>query len=336
MQPHLEIIQPALTIANQVRVAAVGLIILALIVSVVMARWISHPVVQLSQSARQIEASVDAIDISLTDAGSAAGQESHGASLSPAISMPRIRGTREIANLVTVFGQMVNALYKRINELGSTYVLGQTITATIDYEQTLNTVLEAMQRALGADAADISVVRQQEQVVAAWRGSPGLEDLQDRAAPLAQGLRGQVLQSKAMLWIPSPEQIPAGLEASAAAELTRRGIYSFLGAPLVNGEKLIGAIALENHRPSSFSEDNRRQLQRLAVLASIAIDNAFQVRQREQALKEQIRELKIEIDEVKKARQVEEIVESEFFNKLQDQAARFRSRARAKGTPPEQ
>ena len=53
------------------------------------------------------------------------------------------------------------------------------------------------------------------------------------------------------------------------------------------------------------------------------------VYQREQTLRRQVEELKIEIDEVKRKKQVSEIVESDFFQDLQAKARRMRSRGRS-------
>jgi HAMP domain-containing protein len=51
-----------------------------------------------------------------------------------------------------------------------------------------------------------------------------------------------------------------------------------------------------------------------------------EVRAREQKLRQQVQALRIEIDDSKKARQVAEITESEYFKSLRDQAAKLRKR----------
>ncbi len=52
---------------------------------------------------------------------------------------------------------------------------------------------------------------------------------------------------------------------------------------------------------------------------------------REQHLKREVHELRIEIDEIKRRKQVEEIVESDFFQKLQDKAREMRQRRSGEG-----
>ena len=128
----------------------------------------------------------------------------------------------------------------------------------------------------------------------------------------------------------SPEAVRAQLgpdaDLSFLTEAIRDGVLSFLGIPLLIGERLIGVITLVHHEANHFTEDDRWQLSRLAAQASIAIDNAIRVRQRESTLKQQICELQIEIDEAKKARQVAEITETDYFRELSQKAQRLREK----------
>ena len=55
---------------------------------------------------------------------------------------------------------------------------------------------------------------------------------------------------------------------------------------------------------------------------------AVEVQAREERLKRQVEELRIEIDEVRKARQVAEITETEYFQDLRQHAAKMRKRAK--------
>lgn len=53
---------------------------------------------------------------------------------------------------------------------------------------------------------------------------------------------------------------------------------------------------------------------------------AREVRAREQRLKQEVRQLRIEIDETRTARQVAEITETDYFQDLQRKADQLRSR----------
>jgi len=66
----------------------------------------------------------------------------------------------------------------------------------------------------------------------------------------------------------------------------------------------------------------------LAHLARVFSRMAVEVQAREERLKRQVEELCIKIDEVKKARQVAEITETEYFQHLREHAAKMRKRAK--------
>lgn len=66
----------------------------------------------------------------------------------------------------------------------------------------------------------------------------------------------------------------------------------------------------------------------LGRLARIFERMALEVQAREQRLKQQIHELRIEIDEGKKARQVAEITETDYFHDLREKARTLRNKAR--------
>jgi DNA repair ATPase RecN len=64
----------------------------------------------------------------------------------------------------------------------------------------------------------------------------------------------------------------------------------------------------------------------LGQLARVFQNMAREVYAREQSLKQQVQELRIQIDEAKKAREVAEITETEYFRDLCAKAQRLRQR----------
>ena len=66
----------------------------------------------------------------------------------------------------------------------------------------------------------------------------------------------------------------------------------------------------------------------LAQLARVFSQMAVKVQAREEQLKRQVEELRIKIDEVKKAKQVAEITETEYFRHLREHAQEMRERAK--------
>jgi HAMP domain-containing protein len=86
----------------------------------------------------------------------------------------------------------------------------------------------------------------------------------------------------------------------------------------------IGEGDYDQDLPSSGSRV-RDEINTLSAVFAIMVDKVYQ---REQALRQQVEELKIEIDETRRQMQVNEIVESDFFQGLQERARTMRQRKR--------
>lgn len=111
---------------------------------------------------------------------------------------------------------------------------------------------------------------------------------------------------------------------------------SFLTIPLKNNAgrvigvlQLINALDPETHAVIPFDDDLQQMIESLSALATVALE----VYIREQSLRQQIEQLRIEIDSTRKARQVAEITETDYFRSLQEKARRLRSGGSANSTP---
>ncbi len=106
---------------------------------------------------------------------------------------------------------------------------------------------------------------------------------------------------------------------------------SFLTIPLENkDEKVIGVLQLINAKDPEtgeiipFSDDD--VLEALVLLATAALDGYI----REASLRQEIAKLKIAIDETRRAHQVEEITDTQYFKDLKDRASQLRNNVQGK------
>jgi HAMP domain-containing protein len=83
------------------------------------------------------------------------------------------------------------------------------------------------------------------------------------------------------------------------------------------------AVEVATFEPESLADVTTRA-DELGQLARVFVRMAREVQAREEQLKQQLQALRIEIDEVKKARQVAEITETEYFQHLREHAAQMR------------
>jgi hypothetical protein len=107
------------------------------------------------------------------------------------------------------------------------------------------------------------------------------------------------------------------------------GIYVQMEKYLCNVDHVTSAAAAVEageFDPKTIEQVATRE-DELGQLARVFERMAREVRAREQRLKQEVQQLRIEIDETKTARQVAEITETDYFRDLQRKANRLRSRA---------
>jgi twitching motility two-component system response regulator PilH len=121
---------------------------------------------------------------------------------------------------------------------------------------------------------------------------------------------------------------------------------TFAAFPLRSRDAATGLLAIGSWKENALSDDVRETLELLAHEASIVLDNSLLYYQlerskrqlqetldellasqaREKKLRQEIEELRIEIDQAKRERQVAEITETEYFQTLRQQAEHIRAK----------
>jgi pimeloyl-ACP methyl ester carboxylesterase len=131
-----------------------------------------------------------------------------------------------------------------------------------------------------------------------------------------------------------------GYDFSGTRSFDQRTGYrstSMLTIPLKDGYgRVIGVLQLINARDSegtiiAFDDGLQVMIESLSALATAALA-AYS---REQQLRQEIADLRIEIDQVKKSREVEQITNSDYFSQLQGRAKELRNGNAAPAAPRE-
>ncbi|NES83152.1 MAG: FHA domain-containing protein [Moorea sp. SIO2B7] len=105
-----------------------------------------------------------------------------------------------------------------------------------------------------------------------------------------------------------------------------QSIHASMCVPLKPHNEVIGVLYVDNLSMTAvYSEEDLEFLTALANQAAVIIHMAREFYKREQKLKKQVAQLKIQIDQAKKEQQVDEIVASDFFKRLQQKAKKLRN-----------
>lgn len=232
----------------------------------------------------------------------------------------------EIGITAAGFNRMVESLKRREIELRTIYRISQDITASLELDQTLRMVLEQVQQMIACDEAEICLYDTKENIlhVRAWSELGQVHvDGEGQIYRLGEGYAGWIGEHRRSLLI-ADVNARQDVQPDARGAIEGRRISSYLGVPLVAGQNLVGMLALTGARKEMFDEHSQQLLETIAPQASIAIANAVQVQERERLLREQIAQLRIQIDEAKRARQVAEITGTDYFQELQQKVRQMR------------
>lgn len=249
-----------------------------------------------------------------------------------------LRSNDELGDLAGAFNQMsaqlkvqVDEVEQRNTELGMVYQIAQAITASSnDPTETLTTILDRAQQMIPFEEGEICLYVPEENAlrVRGWKGLTGSIDWRERKYPLGKGFTGGIGQSRRSFLSTDITQEP-GVKP-IYGDVVKNPVRSYVGVPLLVGDRLVGTMQLVSTKAGQFDEHSRQLLETIALQAAVAIETAQKVEAREAELQAQIAQLKIEVDEAKRARQVAEVTETEFFTQLQKQAQGLRSRRSGK------
>ena len=294
--------------AQTLRGLAVSLIIaiIAVLASVTVARSISRPIIKLSSVAEAVE---------------------NDEKFEPAAVSDIAAQGDEVGYLSRVFSAMVVSLRARMSELRTIYDYGRIITLSVNLDQTIFYLLQTVNKILRYDAAEISLYDKDRKImdlqsisrVGKARRVDGITRRTD------QGLMAKTVTKQEAVIIKDQTAIDEDTEL-ANRTWKDMGPHLYLGMPLWAKGELIGALEFVQKDPAGFTEDHVRVLESISTQAAVAIQNAIEVRNRERVLTEQIQALRIEVDGLKRQKQVEEIVSTDYFQRLREQAQMIRKR----------
>ncbi|MBN1953624.1 MAG: GAF domain-containing protein [Anaerolineae bacterium] len=231
----------------------------------------------------------------------------------------------EVGNLARVFSAMVVALRARMAELRTIYAVGQKISESVDLQETMRDIMLSISDIMRFDTGEICLYDKLTKKLSceiAMDGSTKASDLAcNRTYRTDQGAVARLFEQESGVLI---HDVLSAEMADPSRNWGGVQPRSYIGVPLKDKNQIIGTIEFVDRHANCFTEANLRVLESIAIQAAIAIQNAREVQLRENRLKQEIQQLRIEIDEMKKERQVAEIVETDYFQSLRKKAQDLR------------
>ncbi len=166
-----------------------------------------------------------------------------------------------------------------IKELGIINQIGLAVSSGLDMEHVLKTLYEQCSQLVPIDIFYVALFDETNSLIQVplfyeaglYQAGPS-RDIEDRP-----GTIGAVIRSRKTLYLNNintdkalSDTHPQQLSASAPERTSR----SYIGIPLTLREKVVGVLSIQNYNADAYTEDHLRILERIAIQAAIAIENA--------------------------------------------------------------
>ena len=204
------------------------------------------------------------------------------------LTWDRVRGYKE--DLLPLLQQVADALAlaiersrlmetteRQTRELQALYrtslVLGRLVDMDVLLEQAIREILALMPHVDSIGIFEAHAEDDEFEVLLAYEAGQRLHEIEGKRFPFQQGgLTGWVLQSRESLLVSNLQEEAEDLP-TRPKHVTDPPILSWLGVPLLVGERLVGAISVQSTRARAFDTSHQRFLELLASQLALALEN---------------------------------------------------------------
>jgi len=197
------------------------------------------------------------------------------------INRPEGFGRGELRLLRAVAGYASNAIENarlfeearlRAEELSILNELAQALTARLDVEQVLEEAYRGASRLLDTTNFYVALYEPDTETVSFPLAIEEGQSVRWRSRPMGNGLTEYVLRNREPVLL--QEDLPEQLKRMGV-DLIGRTALSWLGVPLMLGDRVLGVMAVQSYTTSgAYDEHDRDLLAAIASQAAIAIQNA--------------------------------------------------------------
>ena len=149
----------------------------------------------------------------------------------------------------------------------------QALSATLDLQEVFQRILSELRNVVPYDSASVQELREDQLVIIGGDGFPNMEELMGYTFDIDNPAHPNtvVIQTCAPLILEDAQQDYEGFRQEPHAQAN---IHSWLGVPMLYGDKVVGMLALDKHEPGFYTEEHARVAMAFAAQAAIAVQNA--------------------------------------------------------------
>ena len=159
--------------------------------------------------------------------------------------------------------------------------IARTINSTLDLPEVLDLILKHLALVIEYDSSSILLFDEGTRLLSV-RAAQGFEDMTDALSVVLPEARGgphySALHHKAPIVINNVDEEPEWIKSPSS-----NNVRSWIGAPLIARDKVIGLLTVDSHQVSKYNSENAKEVAAFADQAATAVANAQTVSQLQSA-----------------------------------------------------
>ncbi len=181
-----------------------------------------------------------------------------------------------LAGLEQKVEERTEQLNQRVDELAILNSVGEAMAKTLDVNTVARIVGDKVQQIFGAEGVSIRLYDRTTRLIQrAYDYELGYQDLTNTSFPLGKGLTSKIIETGSPLRFGTEqEQYAAGASPIPVQNAPEEQMQSYMGVPIVAGDKVIGTVAVHSYEQYAYDENHLRLLETLASNMGVAIQNA--------------------------------------------------------------
>jgi len=181
--------------------------------------------------------------------------------------------------------RLFEAEQRRRQEMETLHQAAQALSATLDLDKIFELILTQLRQVVPYDSASVQILKDDRLELIGGHGFPNLPELLGLSFPVdGDNPNREVVRRRAPFIV---DDAPAIYSEFRKEPHAQAGIRSWLGVPLLFGDRLIGMLALDKREPHFYTQEHARLAMAFATQAAIAIENARFLEETRRRLQEQ-------------------------------------------------
>ncbi|RWM77512.1 MAG: GAF domain-containing protein [Mesorhizobium sp.] len=192
------------------------------------------------------------------------------------------RGNDEVSDLARAFVHYAQEINQRVKELAILNSVGEAMAKTLNVKTVTRIVGDKLREIFGTEVTEILLRDEKSDLITVpYAFCKGYR--QPEPFAMGEGLTSTVIRSREPLVVGSIDRL---LELGALMPTEEDRTESYLGVPIIAGDRTLGVVSVQSYQKNAFNEAHVRLLQGLSTSMGVAIANARLFDETQRLLKE--------------------------------------------------